>query len=87
MSEVRISKRQIIAWLLLALTLLGAAAWGYPWLREHFPGQIAMAAGDHAPTRGSPNRGCGCRRPGGGHGRRAGLLHPGLPGRSTSLVG
>ena len=46
MSEVMISKKRLFIWLLLVLTLLGAALWGYPWIRKLIP--VPKAAADAA---------------------------------------
>ena len=42
MSEVMISKKRLVVWLLV-LTLAGGALWGYPWIRKLIPVPTAAA--------------------------------------------
>ena len=70
MSEVRISKRRIIAWLLLALTAGGSRA-GVTRGCASISRVRWRWRPDHTPTRGDPNQRTRMPAPGGGHRRRA----------------
>jgi len=56
MSEVMISKKRLVVWLLLVLALLGAALWGYPWIRKLIPVPTPVVAlQPAAPPTGDPD--------------------------------
>ena len=44
MSEVIVSKRRMMVWVLLTMVALGAAVWSFPFLRNLFPGPAAAVS-------------------------------------------